>query len=94
VPHVIQHPFNLNIKNQQIKRETMTTIVLDDDLINKVVQIGNYQTPQEVVVAILSDYVQTHQPQKALFDKSYLYVDMADGEIDSLFERDKDVGEI
>jgi Arc/MetJ family transcription regulator len=70
----------------------MITIVLDDDLINKVVQIGNYQTPQEAVVAILSDYVQTHQPKKALFDKSYLDVDMADGEIDSLFERDKDIG--
>ena len=72
----------------------MTNIVLDHDLINKVVQIGNYQTPQEAVTAILSDYVQTHQSKKALFDKSYLDVDMADGEIDSLFERDQDVGEI
>jgi hypothetical protein len=72
----------------------MTTIVLDDDLINKVVQIGKYQTPQKAVVAILSDYVQTHQTKKALFDKTYLDVDMADGEIDSLYERDKDVGEI
>ena len=70
----------------------MTTIVLDDDLINKVVQIGNYQTPQEAVVTILSDYLQARQPKKALFDKSYLDVDMADGEIDSLYERDKDIG--
>lgn len=72
----------------------MTTLVLDDDLINKVVQIGNYQTPQEAVVAILSDYIQTHQPNKALLDRLYLDADMADGEIDSLFERDKDVGKI
>ena len=72
----------------------MTTIVLDDELINKVIQIGNYQTPQEAVVAILSDYVQTHQPKKERFDELYLDVDMADGEIDSLFERDKEVGEI
>jgi len=71
----------------------MTTLVLDDDLINKVVQIGNYQTPQEAVVAILSDYIQSHKP-KALFDKTYLDAYMADGEIDSLFERDQDVGEI
>jgi hypothetical protein len=71
----------------------MATLVLDDDLINKVVQIGNYQTPQEAVVTILSDYVESHEP-KALFDKSYLNVDMADGEIDSLFERDIDAGEI
>ena len=68
--------------------------MLDDDLINKVLQTGNYQTPQEAVVAILSDYVQMHQPKKALIDKLYLDVDMADGEIDSLFERDKDAGEI
>jgi len=72
----------------------MTTIVLDDDLINKVVQIGNYQTPQEAVVAILSDYINSHEPKNALFDKSYLDADMADGEIDSLFERDKGAGEI
>ena len=72
----------------------MTTIVLDDDLINKVIQIGNFQTPQGAVAAILSDYVQTHQPKKALLDRLYLDVDMADGEIDSLFERDQDVGEI
>ena len=72
----------------------MTTIVLDDDLINKVVKVGNYQTPQEAVVAILSDYLQTQQPKNALFDKSYLDTDMADGEIDSLFERDKDAGEM
>ena len=72
----------------------MTTLVLDDDLINKVVQIGNYQTPQEAVVAILSDYIQTHQPKKEQLDELYLDADMADGEIDSLFERDKDVGNI
>jgi hypothetical protein len=70
----------------------MATIMLDDDLIDKVVQIGNYQTPQEAVAAILSDYIKSHEPKKVLFDESYLDVDMADGEIDSLFERDKDAG--
>jgi Arc/MetJ family transcription regulator len=72
----------------------MTTIVLDDDLLNKVVQIGNYQTPQEAVVAILSEYIKSHEPKKVLFDNLYLDADMADGEIDSLFELDKDVGGI
>ncbi len=70
----------------------MTTIMLDDDLMNKIVQIGNYQTPQEAVSAILFDYIQTHQPKKTLFDKLRLDVDMANEEIDSLFERDKDAG--
>jgi Arc/MetJ family transcription regulator len=72
----------------------MATIMLDDDLIDKVVQIGNYQTPQEAVAAILSDYIKLHEPQKVQFDESYLDADMADGEIDSLVERDKDAGEI
>ena len=35
-----------------------------------------YQTPQEAVVAILYEYVQTNQPQNALFDKAYLDVDV------------------
>lgn len=70
----------------------MTTIILDDDLMHKVVQTGDYQTPQEAVVAILSDYLQTHQPKKSLFDKLRLDVDMTDEEIDSLFKRDKDMG--
>jgi hypothetical protein len=67
----------------------MTTIILEDDLINKVVEIGNYQTPEQAVVAILSDYIKTHSTT-ILIDE----VDMADGEIDSLFERDRDIGNL
>ncbi len=69
----------------------MTTIILDDDLINKVLEIGHYQTPEQAVIAILSDYIKTHSPET---DTLYLDVDMADGEIDSLFERDKEAGKI
>jgi hypothetical protein len=68
----------------------MVTITLDDNLINKVVEIGNYQTPEQAVIAILSDYIKTHSPETVL-NKVYLDVDMADGEIDSLFERDKNI---
>ena len=71
----------------------MITITLDDDLINKVIEIGNYQTPEQAVIAILSDYIKTHSPETVL-NKAYLDVDMADGEIDSLFERDKEAGRI
>ncbi len=70
----------------------MTTLVLDDDLINKVVQIGNYETSQEAVVAILSDYIEAHESARTRTDSIYMDGDMADGEIDSLFERDKDLG--
>ena len=68
----------------------MTTITLDDDLINKVMEIGNFQTPEQAVITILSDYIKTHSPETTL-NKAYLDGDMADGEIDSLFERDKNI---
>jgi hypothetical protein len=48
----------------------MTTIVLDDNLINEVIEIGNYQNPQEAVAAILADYVKTYQSKKILTHKS------------------------
>lgn len=70
----------------------MTTIVLDDDLMNQVVQIANYPTPQEAVAAILSDYVQTHQSQKTPFDKLRVDVGLTNEEIDELFSRNKDMG--
>lgn len=71
----------------------MVTITLDDDLINKVMEIGNFQTPEQAVINILSDYIKTHSPETVL-NKAYLDGDMADGEIDSLFERDKEAGKI
>lgn len=70
----------------------MTTIVLDENLLARIIEIGHYRNPQEAVSAILLDYVQTHRPQKTLFDKLHADVDMADDEIDNLFKRDKDVG--
>ncbi len=71
----------------------MVTITLDDNLINKVIAIGHYQTPEQAVITILSDYIKTHSPETVL-NKAYLDGDMADGEIDSLFERDKEAGKI
>jgi len=70
----------------------MTTIELDDRLIDKVIQIGHYQNAQKAIDTILSDYIQTHQKQSTPFDKLCFELDMADEEIDSLFKRDKDTG--
>jgi len=70
----------------------MTTIELDDKLINEVIKMGHYQNAQKAIDAILSDYVQTHQKQNSPFDKLCLEFDMTDEEIDSLFMRDKDTG--
>jgi hypothetical protein len=69
----------------------MATIILEDDLINKVVELGHYQTPEHAVIAILSDYIKSHSLE---LGELYLDVDMVDGEIDSLFECDKDIGSL
>ncbi|BCG63635.1 MAG: antitoxin [Methyloprofundus sp.] len=70
----------------------MTTIELDDKLINKVIKIGHYQNAQKAIDTILSDYIQTHQKQNTSFDKLCFELEMTDEEIDSLFKRDKDAG--
>ena len=70
----------------------MTTIELDDLLINKVLQIGHYQNAQKAIDTILSEYIQAHQTQNTPFDKLRCELDMADAEIDSLFKRSKDAG--
>ena len=70
----------------------MTTIELDDRLIDKVIQIGHYQNAQKAIDTILFDYIQTHQKQSTPFDKLCFELDIADEEIDSLFKRDKDTG--
>lgn len=66
----------------------MAAIIIEDDLINKVLEIGQFKTAEQAVVAILSEYIKTYSSE---IDTLYLDVDMADGEIDSLFERDKNI---
>jgi hypothetical protein len=70
----------------------MTTVKLDDKLINKILKIGHYQNAQKAIDTILFDYIQTHQKQNTPFDKLCCELDMADEEIDSLFVRNKDTG--
>lgn len=70
----------------------MTTVELDDKLINKILKIGHYQNAQKAIDIILSDYIQTHQKQNTPFDKLCFKLDMTDDEIDSLFTRDRDTG--
>jgi hypothetical protein len=68
----------------------MTTVILNDDLINKIVETGHYQSAQEAVETISADYMQTQEKQKTYFDTLCVNVDMDDDEIDSLFQRNKD----
>lgn len=70
----------------------MTTIELEDSLINKVLKAGHYQNAQKAISSILSDYVQSQKVKDTLFDKLHVEVDMSDDEIDTLFERNKDTG--
>ncbi len=69
----------------------MTTIELDDALIDKVLKIGHHQNAQKAINTILSEYIQVHQKQTR-FDRLRCELDMADEEIEGLFKRSKDSG--
>ena len=70
----------------------MTTITLDDDLINEISSLERCQNIQEVVSKILFDYVRQHKQVSPLFDELRLSEDVADDDLPLLFERDKDSG--
>lgn len=71
---------------------SMTTITLDDQLINEVVAVGHYQSSQETVLHILADYLRQRKNEQLLFDQLRLADDVADDDLALLFERDKDTG--
>lgn len=70
----------------------MTTITIDDYLINEVIAVSHYQNAQEAVIKILADYLQQQKRQLTLFEQLRLTDDCADDELALLFERDKDTG--
>ena len=70
----------------------MTTITLDDALINEVIAVIHNQNAQEAVIKILADYLQQHKNEPAFFEQLRLADDYADDDLDLLFERNKDTG--
>jgi Arc/MetJ family transcription regulator len=68
----------------------MTTITIDDQLINEVIAVSHYQNSQEAVIKILADYVQHQKQQPTLFEQLRLTDDCADDELALLFTRDPD----
>lgn len=52
----------------------MAAIIIEDDLINKVLEIGQFKTAEQAVVAILSEYIKTYSSE---IDTLYLDVDRA-----------------
>lgn len=70
----------------------MTTITLDDEVINEVIAVGHYRNAQEAVLKILADYLQQHKQIPSFFDQLRVSDDIADDELAVLFERDQDTG--
>ena len=70
----------------------MTTVVLNDELVNQAIKTGHYQSAEEAIEVILFNYIQTHKQQKITFDSLCVNLNRDDEEIDSLFQRSKDVG--
>jgi NhaP-type Na+/H+ and K+/H+ antiporter len=71
--------------------QTMTTLTLDDELINQVIAKSPYKNAQEAVINILFDYVQRNKEQ-TFFEQLCLDNKSADDDLALLFERDKDTG--
>lgn len=65
----------------------MTTIIIDDQLINEVIAVSHYQNTQEAVIKILADHVQHQKQQPTLFEQLRLTDDYADDELALLFTR-------
>ncbi|NOT18629.1 MAG: type II toxin-antitoxin system VapB family antitoxin [Sulfuriferula sp.] len=70
----------------------MTQIMVNDELIGKVMAVGHYHDPKEAVVTILTDYLKQHQTETTPFDSLRLSADYADDDLAQLFERNSDVG--
>jgi hypothetical protein len=70
----------------------MTTITLDDSVVNEVIAVGHYRNAQEAVLNVLTDYVRQHKKEPSFFDQLRLTEDAADDQLALLFERNKDAG--
>jgi hypothetical protein len=46
----------------------MTTVILDDQFIDEIINISHYQNAQEAVVKILADYLQQKKAQRSILD--------------------------
>ena len=70
----------------------MTTITLDDALIDKAIAVSHTQNAQEALTKIIAFYLQQHKQQPAFFEQLRLVDETADDELALLFERNKDTG--
>jgi len=70
----------------------MTTIELEDNLIQQIMKTGHYKSAQKAINSILSEYIIHQHENNSLFDELTTDVGMSDDEVDSLFERNNDTG--
>lgn len=71
----------------------MTTISIDDAMINELVAISHCQNAQEAIINLINDYLKQHRKEKQpLFEQLRLITDFSDEEVDLLFKRDNDTG--
>jgi len=67
----------------------MTTISIDDEIINELVSVSHCQNAQEAIMKIINDYLQQQKIKKPLFDQLRLISDFENQEIEDLFQRNK-----
>lgn len=70
----------------------MTSITIDDDMINALIAVSHYKNAQEAVITILSSYLQQHKKEQPLFERLRFIDESAEDDIALLFERDRDTG--
>jgi hypothetical protein len=46
----------------------MTTVVLDDQFIDEIINVSHYKNAQEAVFKILADYLQEKKAQRSIID--------------------------
>jgi hypothetical protein len=47
----------------------MTTITIDDEMMNELVAVSHFKNAQEAVIKILADYLQQYKKEPTLFDQ-------------------------
>jgi Arc/MetJ family transcription regulator len=70
----------------------MTTITVDDQVIQAVLAVSRANDAQAAVADILKAYVRQHRHELPLFEQLRLPEADADDDLASLFQRDRDSG--
>ena len=70
----------------------MTTITVDDQVLEAVLAVSHAQDAQQAVTDILNAYLRQHRQDLPLFEQLRLPEAEADDDLANLFQRDRDSG--